>query len=178
MDWLFEFDRAPHYVTVTATGQALATEFGQLFKALCAHERFEPGMLILLDLRTLDLNRVPQMELEKVSKGLGTLRALDAKAARWRRLHSAAYNLADPGRRRRRPLAPRMQVWVANTVDEAINVALDTARAPRRPTTLGPKVRARCRRSPPSCASANLTPEPRRIRPLAERTPRARPRSR
>ena len=55
MDWLFEFDRAPHDVTVTATGQALAVEFGQLFEALCADERFAPGMLILLIFATSTL---------------------------------------------------------------------------------------------------------------------------
>ena len=36
MDWLFEFDRTPHDVTVTTTGQALAAELGRLFEALCA----------------------------------------------------------------------------------------------------------------------------------------------
>lgn len=74
MDWVFEFDQSPHDVTVTATGQSLATEFDQLFESLCADERFEPGMLILLDLRNLDLDRVPQMELAKVSEGLVALR--------------------------------------------------------------------------------------------------------
>ena len=119
MDWLFEFDRAPHDVTVTATGQALATEFGQLFEALCADERFEPGMLILLDLRNVDLNRVPQMELGKVSEGLGTLRDRCEGCALaivcTQPLTASLIRSADVGRH-----AHWMQVWVANTVDEAI----------------------------------------------------------
>ena len=119
MDWLFEFDRAPHDVTVTATGQALATEFGQLFEALCADERFEPGMLILLDLRNVDLNRVPQMELGKVSEGLGTLRDRCEGCALaivcTQPLTASLIRSADVGGH-----AHWMQVWVANTVDEAI----------------------------------------------------------
>jgi len=72
VDWVFEFPRSPHDVTVTARGPALATEFNQLFEALCADKRFEPGMLILLDLRKVNLDRVPQMELGKVSDALPT----------------------------------------------------------------------------------------------------------
>ena len=119
MDWLFEFDRAPHDVTVTATGQALASEFGRLFEALCADERFEPGMLILLDLRNVDLDLVPQMELARVSEGLGALRercegcALAVVCAP--PLAASLIRGADMGRH-----AQWMQVWVSCTVGEAI----------------------------------------------------------
>jgi hypothetical protein len=119
MDWLFEFDRAPHDVTVTATGQALAAEFGQLFESLCVDERFVPGMLILLDLRDVDLDRVPQMELARVTEDLGHLRegcegcALAIVCTP--PLAASLIRSADIGRH-----AQWMQVWVSCTVDEAI----------------------------------------------------------
>ena len=119
MDWLFEFDRVPHDVTVTATGQALAVEFGQLFEALCADERFEPGMLILLDLRNVDLDLVPQMELGRVSEGLGALRERCEDCALaivcTPPLAASLIRGADIGGH-----AHWMQVWVSCTVDEAI----------------------------------------------------------
>ena len=118
MDWVFEFDQSPHDVTVTATGQSLATEFDQLFESLCADEWFESGMLILLDLRNVDLDRVPQMELAKVSEGLVALRekcegcALAIVATQ--PLAASMIRRADLG-----VAANWMRVWVACTVDEA-----------------------------------------------------------
>jgi len=70
VEWVFQFDQSPHDVTVTATGAAVATELDQLFEALWSEERFEPGMLVLLDLGNVDLERVPQIELGRVSDGL------------------------------------------------------------------------------------------------------------
>jgi hypothetical protein len=119
VDWVIEFDQSPHDVTLTATGQALATEFDQLFEALCAEKRFEPGMLILLDLRNVDLDRVPQMELGRVSDRLAALRencdgcALAIVATQ--PLVASMIRGADFGGH-----ADWMRVWVACTVDEAV----------------------------------------------------------
>jgi len=118
VDWVFEFPRSPHDVTVTARGPALATEFNQLFEALCADKRFEPGMLILLDLRKVNLDRVPQMELGKVSDALANLRekcegcALAIVATE--PLAASMLRAADFGGH-----ANWMSVWVACTLDEA-----------------------------------------------------------
>lgn len=119
MEWVFEFDQSPHDVTVTATGEALAPEFDQLFEALCADERFEPRMLVLLDLCDVDLERVPQMELERVSDGLATFRekcegcALAVVATQ--PLAASMIRGVDFGGH-----AKWMRVWVACTVDEAV----------------------------------------------------------
>ena len=119
MNWHFEFDCSPHDVTIAASGQALATEFRQLFETLCADARFEPGMLILLDLRDVDLDLVPQMELERVSEGLGALQERCEGCALaivcTPPLAASLVRGAHVGGH-----AHWMRVWVACTTDEAI----------------------------------------------------------
>jgi hypothetical protein len=118
VNWDFDFEQSRHDLTVTATGGALATEFAELLKALCADERFKTGMLILLDLRTVDLDLVPQMELEKVSDGLAAFQdkcegcSLGIVATLPRA--ASMFRGADFGGQ-----PDRMRVWIAWTVDEA-----------------------------------------------------------
>lgn len=118
MNWTVEFDQAPHDVTVTADGQARASEFGRLFEELCLDERFKPGMLILLDLSNVDMDLVPQASVGRSFNGLAALRdRCDGCALAivcTTPLASSLMRAGDMGES-----VPWMNVWRALTADEA-----------------------------------------------------------
>jgi hypothetical protein len=116
--WVIDFDRSGHAVAVTATGRALAAEFNRLFEELCFDERFEPPMLILLDLRELDMDPVPQSGMIEFAEELDALRDRCEGCALaivcTSPLESSLMRSADIGRR-----AAWMRVWVAASIEEA-----------------------------------------------------------
>jgi hypothetical protein len=73
MEYAFEFGGSPQDVTVTASGEARVPDFKQLYEALCDEPRFEPGMLILLDLCDVDMSTIPRMEAAEIGIGLAEL---------------------------------------------------------------------------------------------------------
>ena len=70
MEYRFEFGGSPQDVTVIASGVASVSEFSQLFENLCDQSRFEPGMLILLDLTEVDMSAIPLSEAPEIGRGL------------------------------------------------------------------------------------------------------------
>lgn len=74
MEYRFEFTGSPQDVTVIASGAASVSGFGRLFENLCGQLRFEPGMLILLDLTETDMNAIPLSEAPEIGRGLAEFR--------------------------------------------------------------------------------------------------------
>ena len=74
MEYRFEFAGSPQDVTVIASGAASVSGFGRLFENLCGQLRFEPGMLILLDLVETDMSAIPLSEAPGIGRGLAEFR--------------------------------------------------------------------------------------------------------
>ena len=74
MEYRFEFAGSPQDVTVIASGAASVSGFGRLFENLCGQLRFEPGMLILLDLVKTDMSAIPLSEAPEIGRGLAEFR--------------------------------------------------------------------------------------------------------
>ena len=70
MECTFEFGGGPQDVVVTATGVARVPEFRELYEQLCADSRFQPGMLVLLDLCKIDMSLIPLMEAPEIGHSL------------------------------------------------------------------------------------------------------------
>ena len=70
MEYRFEFGGSPQDVTVIASGVASVSEFSRLYENLCDQSRFEPGMLILLDMSEVDMSAIPLGEAPKIGRGL------------------------------------------------------------------------------------------------------------
>ena len=73
MKYVFEFGGSPEDVMVIASGLARVSKFRNMLQELCADERFEPGMGILLDLCGLDMGEVADSEVVKIGDGLEEL---------------------------------------------------------------------------------------------------------
>ena len=73
MEYRFEFGGSPQDVTVIASGVARVSEFSRLSESLCDQSRFEPGMLILLDMTDVDMSAIPLSEAPEIGRGLAVL---------------------------------------------------------------------------------------------------------
>jgi len=73
MEYRFEFGGSPQDVTVIASGAASVSGFRRLYESLCDQSRFEPGMLILLDLTEVDMSAIPLSEAPEIGRGLAEL---------------------------------------------------------------------------------------------------------
>jgi hypothetical protein len=74
MEYRFEFGGSPQDVAVIASGVASVSDFGRLYENLCDQSRFEPGMLILLDLTEVDMSAIPLSEAPDIGRGLAEFR--------------------------------------------------------------------------------------------------------
>jgi hypothetical protein len=70
MEYRFEFDGSPQAVSVIASGVASVSDFRRLFESLCDQTRFEPGMLILLEMTEVDMSVIPLSEAAEIGRGL------------------------------------------------------------------------------------------------------------
>ena len=70
MEYRFEFGGSPQDVTVIASGVASVSGFSRLYESLCDQSRFEPVMLILLDLTEVDMSAIPLSEAPEIGRGL------------------------------------------------------------------------------------------------------------
>jgi hypothetical protein len=70
MEYRFEFGGSPQDVTVIASGVASVSAFSRLYENLCDQSRFEPGMLILLDMSEVDMSAIPLSEAPEIGRGL------------------------------------------------------------------------------------------------------------
>ena len=73
MESRIEFGGSPQDVTVIASGVASVSEFSRLYETLCDQSRFEPGMLILLDMTEVDMSAIPLSEAPEIGRGLTEL---------------------------------------------------------------------------------------------------------
>jgi hypothetical protein len=74
MEYRFEFGGSPQDVTVIASGVASVSGFSRLYESLCDQSRFEPGMLILLDMSEVDISAITPNEEREIGRGLAELR--------------------------------------------------------------------------------------------------------
>ena len=70
VEYTIEFGGDPHDVTITISGTADVATFRQCHEQLIDDERFEPGMLILIDQTDLDLTPLSAEDIETIAIGV------------------------------------------------------------------------------------------------------------